>query len=86
MPVQEQYDERIFGDAQEWIKNNKEYREEFPTLGGKSRQQKKTEMLQKKDKADFPKFDIKPSTGTQKPVKFSDFQKNIMIKENQRSK
>lgn len=43
-------------------------------------------MMQKKDKIDFPKFDIKPSEGPKKPVKFSDFQKNIMIKENQRTK
>jgi hypothetical protein len=39
-------------------------------------------MLAKKDPTDFPSFEIKPTIGKKKPVKYSDFQKNIEMKKN----
>jgi len=56
---------------QAWVATKEEYREEFPSLGcGKSKKQKRDEMLQRRQMADFPKFE--ENAGKKKPVKYSE--------------
>ena len=69
-------------EDQEWVKDKKEYREEFPTLGGKSREQRARDTMQNKTMSDFPLFDIKPSDGKKGPIKFSDNMGAIIRKKN----
>lgn len=80
--------EKIEGlEDQEWVKDKGEYREEFPTLGGKGkRRQTQYEAITGMKKEDFPSFDIRASDSKKKPIKFSDNQSSIMKKENQRQK
>lgn len=68
------------------MKNNKEYREEFPTLGGQSRQQKAKATIESKTISDFPVFDIAAGGQKKGPVKYSDFEKNLMKQENEKHK
>ncbi len=65
-------------DRQEWATDKDKYKEQFPTLGGKSRKQKKQDMLKAKEFADFPMFE---HGATKKPVKYSDSMKQIMKNE-----
>ena len=58
-------------EDQNWVKNNREYREEFPTLGGKSRKQKAADTIQQRTLNDFPLFENNGKQ-TKKPAKYSD--------------
>lgn len=63
---------------QQWVKNNKEYREEFPSMGKVKRTPQ--QVIEKKSKKDFPDlenafgFGNTSKNAKKKPVKYSDFQ------------
>mmetsp|Transcript_35927 Transcript_35927/g.55179 ORF Transcript_35927/g.55179 Transcript_35927/m.55179 type:complete len:154 (+) Transcript_35927:1773-2234(+) len=71
----------IMEDRQEWETDKDKYKEAFPTLGGKSKKQRRQDMLKAKEFADFPLFE---HGATKKPVKYSDSMKQIMKNERYR--
>lgn len=72
-------------EDQNWVKNNREYRDEFPTLGGKSRKQRAQNTIEQRTLGDFPLFENSVNKA-KKPAKFSDQLSQIMRKENMKEK
>ena len=63
------------------IQDKKEYKGDFPTLGGKSKTQKKQEILHNKALEDIATYNAE-SGKNKKPVKFSDSAKAFAKRDN----